>query len=58
MFSFVLIIILTSLFIGISSRASIIDMDDPNELIVGKSFDFMLMGNEGFMLPGIEIFQL
>ena len=31
-----------------------IDTDGPNELIVGKSFGFMLMGNEGFMSPGIE----
>ena len=54
MFKFFLIIILTSLFIGASSKASMIDTDGPNELIVGKSFGFMLMGNEGFMSPGIE----
>ena len=54
MFRFVIIIILTSLFIGTSSKASMIDTDGPNELIVGKSFGFMLMGNEGFMSPGIE----
>lgn len=40
--------------LSISSWASMIDTDGPNELIVGKSFGFMLMGNDGFMSPGIE----
>ena len=51
-----ILIIVLILFHGlsISSWASMIDTDGPNELIVGKSFGFMLMGNEGFMSPGIE----
>ena len=40
--------------LSIPSWASMIDTDGPNELIVGKSFGFMLMGNDGFMSPGIE----
>ena len=51
-----ILIIVLILFHGlsISSWASMIDTDGPNELIVGKSFGFMLMGNNGFMSPGIE----
>ena len=35
-------------------NASVIDDSGPNSLIVGKSFGFMLFGNDGFMKPGIE----
>ena len=51
-----ILIIVLILFHGLSfsSWASMIDTDGPNELIVGKSFGFMLMGNDGFMSPGIE----
>ena len=35
-------------------NASVIDNNDPNPMIVGKAFGFMLFGNDGFMTPGIE----
>ena len=35
-------------------NASVIDDSGPNSLVVGKSFGFMLFGNDGFMKPGIE----
>ena len=35
-------------------NASIIDDSGPNPLIVGKTFGFMLFGNDGFMKQGIE----
>ena len=35
-------------------NASVIDDSGHNSLIVGKSFGFMLFGNDGFMKPGIE----
>ena len=35
-------------------NASVIDDSGPNSIIVGKSFGFMLFGNDGFMKPGIE----
>ena len=35
-------------------NASVIDNSGPNPLIVGKTFGFMLFGNDGFMKQGIE----
>ena len=35
-------------------NASVIDDSGPNPMVVGKTFGFMLFGNDGFMKPGIE----
>ena len=35
-------------------NASMIDDSGANPMVVGKSFGFMLFGNDGFMRPGIE----
>ena len=35
-------------------NASVIDDSAPNPMVVGKTFGFMLFGNDGFMKPGIE----
>ena len=34
--------------------ASLIDDSDPNPMVVGNAFGFMLFGNDGFMKLGIE----
>jgi len=48
----ILVIFWLNYFQGVN--ASMIDDNGPNSLVVGKSFGFMLFGNDGFMKPGIE----
>ena len=34
--------------------ASVIDNNCPNPMVIAKAFGFMLFGNDGFMMPGID----